>query len=283
MQKYIINEKLDEPIRFDFTNIEGYIIPIVVNGKKMVLKKFPNNSTCLNNKVYTIEYLDRFRNLFDDRFILPSMLAYDDDVVGYTMNYVDNVNLEKLLKSYNFSLNQKIGFLKEIGKILEYCKKIRKNIPFFIGDLHVNNFIYNKSTKRINVCDLDSSKIGDNDPFCSRYLTCSRGMKNLDFKYLKNDKTYIPNENSDLFCYNMLILDFLYDGLVEFMTKEEFYDYLNYLDRLHLINKELLDSFSRIYSDEDNINPYDLLDGISKESLEKAHNVTYQFTKMKLY
>lgn len=283
MKKYHISDKLDNPIKFDFTNIEGYIIPIVVNGKKMVLKKFPDNSAYLDNKVYTIKSLDKFRDLFDDRFILPNMLAYQDNVVGYTMNYVDNINLEKLLKSYNFPLSQKISFLKEIGKILEYCKNIRESIPFFIGDLHVNNFIYNKSTKEINVCDLDSSKIGDNDPFCSRYLTCSRGIKDLDSKYLKNDKTYIPNENSDLYCYNMLILDFIYDGLVEFMTKEEFYDYINYLDRMNLFDKELLDSFSRIYSSEDNINPYMLLDSISKEGLEKAHNVTYQFTKLKLY
>ncbi len=283
MEKYQLGDNLDNPIRFNFTNIEGYIIPIIVNGKKMILKKFPDNSSYLDNKLYTIKYLDKMRDLFDDRFVLPSMLAYKDSVVGYTMDYIDNINLENLLKSYNVSLKQKINYLKEIGYILEYCKKIRESIPFFIGDLHVNNFIFNKKTGKLNICDLDSSKIGNNKPFCSRYLTCSKGIKDLDNKYLKEDNIYVPNENSDLFCYIMLIMDFLYDGLVEFMTKEEFYDYINYLDRINLFDKELLDSFSCIYSSEDNINPYMLLDSISKESLEKAHNVTYQFTKMKLY
>ena len=101
MEKYQLGDNLDNPIRFNFTNIEGYIIPIIVNGKKMILKKFPDNSSYLDNKLYTIKYLDKMRDLFDDRFVLPSMLAYKDSVVGYTMDYIDNINLENLLKSYN--------------------------------------------------------------------------------------------------------------------------------------------------------------------------------------
>lgn len=268
---------------FDFLNVESFISKVNINNEEKILKQFYKLDNCLQNKIYTIKYLEKVKNYFDDRYILPEMLAtVENTVIGYIMHFIQNVNLETILKDYDISMAKKKQYLKEVGLILDHCKCLRNKYNelsnFYIGDLHVNNFIYNKITKKINICDLDSSKIGNNDPFSSRYLSCSRGIKNLDKKYLRKDNTYMPNENSDIYCYIIMILNFLYDGGVEFMNKDEYYEYLNYLESLKF-NKELLDIFYRVYSLDDNVSPLGLIDSIPDNCLPMTNKITYQYKK----
>ncbi len=57
----------------------------------------------------------------------------------------------------------------------------------------------------------------------------------------------------------MIILKFLYQYDVINMNPDEFYDYLEYMSDLG-ISKELIDIFSTILINKDNINPYEYLE-----------------------
>ena len=282
MKKYrLTKEQLNGvPMYLGFINTESDIIPLYIGNEKKVLKKYLYCDE-LEDKIYTIEYLEKEKDKFDDRFILPEMLGVNKIVIGYIMNYIENINLETLLADWNIPFSKKIECLKEIGNILEYCKHLRNNYHelsgFYIGDLQVNNFIYNIDTNKINICDLDSCKIGDNEPSSSKYLAWSKGIEKYSHKYPHSDDVYIPNENSDIYCYIMLIMNFLCNKHVELMEIDEFYKYLNYLDSLkwlgkRLFDKELIDIFSKIYTNEDNINPVHLVESISYKALIRARN-----------
>ena len=147
---------------------------------------------------------------------------------------------------------------------------------FYINDLHESNFIVTKDD-RIKVIDIDSCKINDNGIFNSKYLSSKSFIKEI-YKYGKNDennskyKTYdtyhkystditgafIPDENTDLYCYIIVILNFLYEANIQNFTLQEFYDYLEYLQSLG-IDHELISSFEKIASESNNDNPYELL------------------------
>ncbi len=293
MKEYKIKENnLSNPLHFNYCNVEGTIIPISINGEKKILKVFKENCDYLENKWSTIKSLEQAKEYFDDRFILPEMLAVTNKTIGYIMKYVNNINMETLLQDYNVPLIKKIQCLKEMCMILEECQKLRKQCEelsnFYIGDLHVNNLLFNLNTKKINICDMDSCSIGNNKPFVYRYLSCSKALTNLDNKYKKINGKYIPNENSDIYCATMIILDFLYSGPVEMMQIDEFYKYINYLDSLRdngnrLFDKDLLYAFSLLYDQKNNINPIDLIDTISEKALLQANNVSYYYSKIKTY
>lgn len=98
------------------------------------------------------------------------------------MPYIENVNLEVLLKDKNVDNDFKRILLKQIGDILIQMKKIREHgvVPqFYLNDLHEGNFIYNLKDKKINVTDLDSCRIGGNYPFAAKYLTLKQNKHKL--------------------------------------------------------------------------------------------------------
>ena len=292
MQKYtIVKEELRTPLNFNFCNIESSIIPVTINGDKKILKIFKRNHNFLDIKWQVLEYFDQVRKFFDERFILPEMIAVTDKQIGYIMRYVNNINLETLLASNNIPFSEKLKCLKEMCLLLKDCEKLRHHEQlsnFYIGDLHVNNLLYNLDTGHINLCDMDSCMIGCSNPQVYRYLSCSKGILDLPRKYPNIGGKFIPNENSDIYCAIMIIMNYLYAGPVEMMDRDAFYKYLYYLDTLkengmRLFDKNLLYAFSRVYENGDNINPYPYLDTISCKSLIKANNVSYYYSKIKSY
>lgn len=270
-------------LRFNISeNTEARILKYLRGGNYKLLKKFYHDSgDKFKNKIETIKNLIENSSKFDERFVLPLDLAsVDYRVVGYVMNYIKNENLGNLLTSYNVSDYQKKELLKEVGTLLTYCKELRNKYielsQFYIGDLQERNFIYNKETGKINIIDLDSCRIGYNEPFESKYLVTSKGIKGM-LKYPVNSQGInIPNENSDLYCYSIMILNYIYGGMTQLMNKEEFLEYLNYLNSIGF-DKELLSVFARLYSNDDNINPQDFIDTIDENLLPRANRIAYQY------
>ena len=146
---------------------------------------------------------------------------------------------------------------------------------FYINDLHESNFIVD-SNDNVKVIDIDSCKINHNKIFNSKYLS-SRSFINEIYKYGKNiDSTdteyhkystdvsgaFIPDENTDLYCYIIVILNFLYGENTARFTLQEFYDYLSYLESIG-VDKELLSYFDKIVDGSPNENPYELLDSLN--------------------
>lgn len=257
-----------------------YILPIKKrsNTELKLLKKFYFTSgSVFGNKLQTINSLIYYKeNIAIEEIVFPEKIAtVGGKIVGFTMPLIESINLETALRSRDIDNNKKIKYLKQIGIILEKMKLRRDYTSirdFYINDLHENNFIVDKDDN-IRVIDIDSCKINDNDIFSSKYLS-DKSLINEIYKYQKSrgyDKYYkyptdnigifIPNENTDLYCYIIVILNFLYGDNIQNLSLQDFYDYLEYLQKIG-INKELLLCFEKIALFSNNVNPYELLDSI---------------------
>lgn len=235
---------------------------------RLLFKKLNNDfGIIFSNKLFTVNELINNRNIIDiDELVFPDKLvSIHGKITGFTMPLINSVNFDEILYSDEFSNREKIGYLKEIGLILEKMNRVRKYTKvndFYLNDIHEANFILNKDTNRINVVDLDSAKINGNMTMTSLRLSPFSNIYSVS-KYDKENSIcggcYKPSYNTELYCYIMIILRFISNYRINNLDSISFYDYMEYLSDVG-INKELLDIFSNVYSEKNNINPYMLLD-----------------------
>ncbi len=254
-----------------------------------VLKKFyHDNGKVFGNKLYTINALLDAKDIIGiEELVMPdSLVSINNELVGYAMPYIPNYNLRELLEAHenDISLQTKVSYLKEVGIILEKMKKVREytNVKdFFLNDIHENNFILNTKTNKINAVDLDSAKIGNNLAFPSKYLSYV-GPHTYVSKYVLDENEiggfYQVDENTEIYCYTIMILQFFYGDYMINMSVADFYVYLDYLAHIG-VSKEIVDIFSNIFINKDNINPYEYLEELipfygrmNKKTFERVRN-----------
>lgn len=253
------------------TECELYILPAKTKWKKYerLLKKFyVTNGEYFSNKLYTINELnDRKEEIALDTLIFPDELISIDGVIeGFSMPFIrNNVNVSNILFSDNICLKEKLNILKEIGEIIDEIAKI-DNLA--LGDIHEANFIYDIDEKRVKAVDLDSVKIGNNNPSISKFMTCNDILLDYLHKYPYDDKaeTFIPNNNTMYLCYIYMILNTISKIRSYRMSVNEYFDYLQFLSYKGC-GKELIDILSCIYLNKDNISPSSFLDQISNIDL----------------
>lgn len=238
--------------------------------QRMLLKKLNNNfGTVFSNKLFTVNELIGKKEIIGiDEFVFPDrLIAVDDNVVGFSIPYINNIDFQTLLYSNEFSNGQKIEYFKQIGKILEEMRIVRECTDlkdFYLNDIHENNFILNKDTNSINVIDLDSCKINHNLTFAARYLSGFAPMGSVK-KYKFNDEPisvggyYLIDQNTELYCYIVMLLNYLTGTKMTILNIDEFYSYLYYLHSIG-VSHELVDKLALIYTERDNENPYEYLD-----------------------
>ena len=259
-------------------NTEGCMKLYNYNGKLKVLKEFyiQEGFTFLG-KIETLELLDKYRQILPNEFVTPEFfVSLNSKIIGYLSPYISNVNLNSILVDKSYSIEFQIKQLKRVGRLLEKLDEIRKknNIELYINDLHESNFILDITNKKLRMIDVDSCKIEDNMSFPSKYLSPTTLISYNNKKYPINNSIYSTGyvnatKNSDLFCYIIMILNYLCGENISRTSDRRFYDYLNYLEYIG-INKELISCFNRILEDEDNINPYSMLDSLTEEDIQKA-------------
>jgi len=265
-------------------NTEGNVYEFSYRGQEKVLKKlFHQSGTIFANKLFTLEMLDTYKEYLPDNFYIPdSLISVDHHIAGFTIPRIQGDNLADVLVSKDLTNREKIYYLKKVGETLEQLKNIRRYSDLkdiYINDLHESNFMVNHNKKQLYVVDLDSCKIAGNIAFPAKYLTPSALLNDTPSKYQINDDANIPgyvtaNENSDLYCYNMMILNFLYGENMNNISVSEFYDYLNYLKFLN-INDELLNYFDRLANNNRNKNPVNYLDSLTDEQIYRARKNVY--------
>ena len=143
----------------------------------------------------------------------------------------------------------------------------------------------NPQNKELNIVDLDSSRILNNGCFASRYLGTSFLVKDKPHKYNYNENaklngpgTIFANENSDLYCYNIMILNYLYGEKITNMNINEFYNYLEYLNKIG-IDKNLLDLFNILTTTADNKNPVNYLNTLTDTQIARSKKLVYNCNK----
>lgn len=169
--------------------------------------------------------------------------------------------------------------MKNIGHVLEKLEYMRKEEnklqTFFIGDLHEENILVNKETKKIQICDIDSCKIGNNQPFRTKYSFLKAYyyvFKHLNKKYpFNSNNIFIPNEDFDLYCYIVIILNTLFHINVLCLDVTDYFKQIYSLKEQGL-PRPLFQIFLNIYSPAKNENPYRYLDAIP-ESFERKRKL----------
>ena len=257
------------------------------NEEKILKSLYLLDGAVFANKLYTIEMLDSNKDYLPTSFLIPdSLCAVNHDIVGFTIPKFNGINLTDVLNDKKLDIKEHIYYLKKIGEILYQLQNIRTYTPLsdiYINDLHASNFLADLHKRELKVIDLDSCKIADNKSFPSKYLyTCS--ILNYSNKYKTIDSNgieyIIPDSNTDLFCYIMEILNYLYKDKLSDLKINEFYEYLNYLESIG-INKELINIFSKVVNNCDNENPIYLLDSLTYEQVGRASSVVYKKVKSK--
>lgn len=200
------------------------------------------------------------------------------------MPKIEGINFSTTLKNKNITIEEKIYYLKKIGELLHQLEQIRKYTPFndfYLNDIHESNFIVNPYKKTITAVDLDSSRVCSKANFASRYLTPLALLNNVKDKYkiIEDNSSSLgyveADSNTDLYCYIIMILNYLYGENINNLNLEDFYNYLTYLEKIG-INKELIEIFKNIVSNKDNENPYDLLDTLTTEQVARSRKIVYK-------
>jgi hypothetical protein len=268
-------------------NTEGVIYEFPYKGKVKLLKKlYINDGISFVRKLYTIGVLGSCE--LPDYFVVPdALVTIKNEIVGFTIPRVNGVTLKSLLNDNNVSLSDKINYLKSVGSILENMVNIREYTDlknFYLNDMHESNFMVNFDTNNLCAIDLDGSKVNNSFSFPSRYLNSNALLNNVN-KYdiqpdLSNGCYVMANRDSDLYCYVIMILNFLYGTNINNISIGDFYNYLNYLASIG-VSGDLLNCFNRIVSYGPNENPMDYLDSLNSEMVCRAKKVVFDTVKRK--
>lgn len=277
------SKQITSNITLDSYNTSGYLKIVNYFNRKMVLKKI--DPIRCDEVISKVLFLNRYKNLMPSNFIIPEFLVLLDNKDLYmAIDYINGNNLGDVLKDKNINIRDKKIYLSYIGNTLEEMRHMRENpllSDFCLGDLHEDNFIV--SNKKLYTIDLDDIKIDSISPIASYLQVGSL------FSYLHTDKyiiedynpyfvKYKVDYNTDMYCYIMVILNFLYGDNVNNMNINDFYCYLDYLYKIG-IDSSLLECFNSIYSDCDNINPMNYIDSLTSNQIYRARKIVYKYNK----
>ena len=199
-------------------------------------------------------------NLYIPELVFPnSLISISHKIHGFSLPLIENsTDFGSIQQDTNISLEEKIKILKKYAETLE---KVHSYPSFYIGDIHEGNFLID-NVGNINIIDLDSAKIGHNNPFPSKYLTTNKTIINLKTKYTINDNyLYNINKNTDIFCFIIMILNTISGTNINKLDINQFYEYLAYLESIGY-DSEIIKQFSLIYTNSVNHFDIELLDYI---------------------
>lgn len=277
----IISLNLEALKKLEFSNAistEGGLYALDCFDTRKIIKKLDFVGTpYYNNKLKIVLSLYKNKAILPKEFCIPEGLVESAGVIsGFYLPFIRGDNLQKLLNSNDISHSKKIEYLKAIGNLLDKIK----NLKVYLNDLHENNFMID-TDGNLRVIDLDSSVIGDAKPFASKYLTPFSLAAYID-KYKKvNDEVFgyiYPTHDTDLYCYIIVILNYLLGINVSSYNKKQFDNLLNCLNGTR-IDKELIDIISLIVTEHNNINPVNYLDTITKKQVSELKDIKKQFLK----
>jgi len=237
----------------------------------------------MSKKLYTVttlDTLDEYKNI--EELIIPDSIIYvDGNIAGFACPIVYNhKNLGVLINNPNVPLETKLSYIKQMGDIIDKVERVEyPNNKFQFGDLNEFNFIIDKD-KKVKAIDLDSAYLGIGEPLnMAYYLLKNKYIKSIPEKYKATKKgIVIPSNNTDLYCYNMIILNALSKNNLHRVDIQTFYEYLDYIKDLNLPS-DLIESINNIYIPKDNINPKDCLEYIDNSLEEKLEFKTFQKIK----
>ena len=230
----------------------------------------PMDENFIRDKIKTVELLDKNRKYLPEEYVIPdSILSVDGEQIGIIEPFIKGKSLRSIFYDEEYPLDKKISYMKKIGDLLYKMNYLRENgvSNLYIGDIHSGNFIIDRN-KNLKVVDLDSSRIGDGPVYPAIHLIEGSIARNKPTYRYTRDGLVIPDRNSDLHGYHMMIMEMLFDDDI-YYDEEAFDRNLDILKKTG-IDKRFIDSFERLTSPYDNTNPKNLLDCIDYKIYSKC-------------
>ena len=237
-----------------------------------------DDKSIMSKKLYTVmtlNHLDDYQEISE--LVIPDAVIYvQNHIAGFGIPLISNHrNLGAIIHDDHVSLKQKLSYLEQLGTIIDKVERVHiSGNRFQFGDLNEYNFIVDQDN-HLKAIDLDSAYLGVGEPLhMAYYLLKNQYVKSIPEKYKSTDRgIIIPSDNTDLYCYNMIILNALSGENLYRHSIDTYYQYLDYITSLGLPN-EIIRSFQSIYIPKKNINPREYLEDIDTNLAEE-----YQFQK----
>lgn len=266
------------------------------SNEKEIIKVYKN----FDDKLYLMNKLKTTRNLLRyiketqiQELLKPHGIAMiNEKIIGIIYSEIEAYTARFYLSLNIIPIKLKIEILKKIGLLLDKIKNTYLKYNTAFSDVHLDNFLINNiivdKYKNINelsiiACDTDSMKIMDSKGNPAYYLYDGEKLSELDKYRLDSENIIIPDSNTDIYCYNMIILDFISkSNFVYCLNIDEYNRYIDYLDKLN-INANLLQAFASVYkNDIDNISPLPYLDSLYEIDESASLNTFYKEYNTKL-
>lgn len=240
-------------------------------SEKMVFKYMDaqDDIKVMGRKLYTLNMLNSSEKYMEiDELVIPNTIVIvDNNITGFAMPLIDNhINLGNYLNDEQNSFKSKLEYLKQVGKIINKVERIDdESFKMNFGDLNEFNFIIDENDK-VKAVDLDSAYVGqDEPPNTAYYLLKNQYLYSMPDKYrYTKSGIIIPNNDSDLYCYNMILLNILADENMYKKDLDIYYKYLAHLKDVG-IDSELVKIFNAIYLPMENQNPVHLIKTIKED------------------
>lgn len=238
----------------------------------------------MSKKIYTVTTLNHLNDYQSiPELVIPDSIIYvNGHIGGFGVPLITNHrNLGFMIHSSKYSLSEKLLYLSQLGNLIDHVERVHNPYNRFqFGDLNEYNFIIDEENC-IRAIDLDSAYLGVGEPLhMAYYLLKNKYVKSIPEKYQSTSSgIIIPTDNTDLYCYNMILLSALSGETLYRCDIDTYYRYLDYINQLGL-PREVIDSFYNIYIPKNNVNPWEFLEDIDP-SLEKKLSFS-EFQKRKL-
>ena len=220
----------------------------------------------MSKKLFTVTALNTPNSYQEiSELIIPDSIIYvDRSIAGFAMPIVpSHRNLGPIINNPQIPLSTKMFYLQQMGNIIDRVQRVEEvSHRFQFGDLNEFNFIID-ADNQLKAIDLDSAYLGVGDPLgMAYYLLKNPYIQSLPEKYKSTaEGVIIPSDNTDLYCYNMILLNAMSKENIYRHSMDTYYRYLDYIHTLGLPD-ELLESFYLIYIPKDNVNPRNVLEDI---------------------
>ena len=264
-----------------------YYVP---GTKKKIIKVYKNyqDKAYIDAKMLAIDNLLQYKREVDFPELLEptGILKVENNIMGPIYSKILGYTSRIYLNTFYDTIDIKIEIFRKIGELLHKIAKTNPKYNAAFADVHVDNFIINgipldnvRNVKNISItaCDTDSMKILSSPGITGYYLYDGDKFSDFDKYPLDEDGYVLANTNTDIYCYSMMLLDLISKSeYVYSLNIDEYYHYLDFLDKLGF-DSNLLRAFASLYEEDiDNISPLPYLDGLRTISDECALTNFYQ-------
>ena len=241
LRMYNLRKLKELPIERGVFNTEALMLILKRNCLKGNIKEdrvfkyldAQDDDVVMSQKISTVMKLNsnnEYKNI--ENLVIPDIIVVvNNNIVGFAMPLIRNhKNIGAIINNDNIDTTVKLYYLKEIGNIIDKVHRTdEEHFKLNFGDLNEFNFILDKDNN-VKVIDLDSSYTGDSKPVnCAYYLLKNKYLSMVNNKYKTAENgIIIPTDDTDLYCYNMMILNAIAGRSMFKEDIEVYYDYLNY-------------------------------------------------------